>query len=364
MSSRQATAHIDLDAIASNFNHVRQLAPLSKAMAVIKGDAYGHGAAKVAHKLKEADAFGVARISEAVKLREAGIGQPICLLEGVMDAEELNLASIYEFQVVVHSEYQLDLMSHASARRGVWLKIDTGMGRLGVRSEHLADTLKKLGKQTLLGLMTHLSEASNVRSEKTQQQIQQIDHLSKQLVGQYPAAKELSLANSAGILRHRASHKQWVRPGVMLYGATPFDDLQPIDALHPAMTFSAPIISVRTVKKGEAVGYGGTWQADQDTNVVVIAAGYADGYPRELENGTPVLINGQRRELVGRVSMDMICVKLHPGDVVEAGDRAILWGEGLPVEEIAQSAGTIAYTLLTGIGARVPRTYRDDASRG
>ena len=357
MVSRQATAHIDLDAVAHNFSYVSQLAPSSQIMAIIKADAYGHGAIRVAKKLKDADAFGVARVSEAVKLREAGIGTPICLLEGVMDKEELTIAGIYELQVVVHSEYQLDLMAAQSARRSIWLKVDSGMGRLGIRIEDLPNALKKLGRKKLLGLMTHLANAGETNKTRTESQIDRIKEIAARLP--FTGADVLSIANSAGIIQDAGSRTQWVRPGLMLYGASPLDSLQTVDELHPAMSFSAPVISIRQVKQGESVGYGSIWTAEKDSRVAVIAVGYADGYPRETRQGTPVLINGNRRGLVGRVSMDMICVRLEDEDQVAPGDRAVLWGEGLPVEEIAGCAGTIAYTLLSGVAPRVSRVYRE-----
>lgn len=356
MSSRQVTALVDLDAISSNFNLVRHHAPNSCAMAIMKADAYGHGAIRVAQSLPAADAFGVARVSEAVELREAGIGQPICLLEGVNDREELNLASIFELQVVIHDQSQLELLERSGARRKIWLKIDTGMGRLGFSPETVPEVLASLGKQTLLGVMTHLSEASDPSSTKTDLQLMRLQEVIGNL--EQPGAKTLSIANSAGILGHAASLADWVRPGLMLYGATPFDDLKPMDELHPAMTFSAPVIAVHTVKAGESVGYGGIFTAAEDTRVAVIAAGYADGYPREIAQGAPILLHGERRKLVGNVSMDMICVELEPSDVVQPSDRAVLWGEGLAIEEIAALCGTIPYTLMTGVSSRVYRHYR------
>lgn len=355
MSSRQATALIDLDAISSNFHLACSKAPQSRIMAIIKADAYGHGAIRVAQTLHQADAFGVARVSEAVKLREAGISQPICLLEGINDKEELNLASVFELQVVVHDRYQLELLERAGARRRVWLKIDTGMGRLGFAPEDVPGAIEKLGHQTLVGIMTHLSDASDPDSQKTQRQLARLMDICEKL--DHTGAHILSIANSAGILGHPDSIADWVRPGLMLYGATPFDDLVQRDDLHPAMTFSAPVIAVHGVRSGESVGYGSIFTATEDTRVAVIAAGYADGYPREIAQGAPVLIHGERRRLVGRVSMDMICVELEPGDVVKPSDRAILWGEGLAVEEIATLCGTIPYTLTTGVSSRVYRHY-------
>lgn len=356
MSSRQATAVIDLNAISSNFAFAQSKAPQSQVMAIIKADAYGHGAIRTAQSLDQAASFGVARVSEAVKLREAGIGQPICLLEGVNDKEELNLASVFELQVVVHDRYQLELLERAGARRKVWLKVDTGMGRLGFSPHEVPEVLGKLGKQTLIGLMTHLSDASDPGSQKTPLQLARLRDLCANL--NHPGARILSIANSAGIMAHPDSIADWIRPGLMLYGATPFDDLLEHADLHPAMTFSAPIIAVHGIRAGESVGYGSIYTATEDTRVAVVAAGYADGYPREIAQGAPVLINGERRKLVGRVSMDMICVELEAGDVVQPSDRAVLWGEGLSIEEIAGLCGTIPYTLMTGVSSRVYRHYR------
>ena len=361
MSSRQATAIIDLDAIRHNFDQAKQRAPASKVMAVVKADAYGHGASKVAQALVGADAFGVARVSEAVKLRESGIGQPICLLEGVNDPEELNLASVYELQVVLHNWEQLELLATRGARRHAWVKVDTGMGRLGFSVEETPSVLQKLGHQGLLGLMTHLADAGDKRSTTTGHQIARITSLANSL--DVPGSEVLSIANSGGVLALHNPPGDWVRPGLMLYGASPFNDLDPIPSLHAAMSFGAPVIAVRTIRQGESVGYGGVWTADKDSTIAVIAVGYADGYPREIAQGAPVLVNGVRYPLVGRVSMDMICVQLDMAHSVKVGDRAILWGDDLPVEEIADKAGTIPYALLCGVTARVNRRHRGN-SRG
>ena len=352
----QATAIIDLDAIRHNFGQVKQRAPGSKVMAVVKADAYGHGASKVAQALDTADAFAVSRVSEAVKLRESGISQPICLLEGVNDLEELNLASVYELQVVLHNWEQLELLAARGARRHLWVKVDTGMGRLGFSLEETPSVLQKLGHQRLLGLMTHLADAGDKRSITISQQIAKITSLANSL--DLPGSDVLSIANSGGVLAYHHPPGGWVRPGLMLYGASPFDDLDPIPSLHAAMSFGAPVIAVRTIRKGDSVGYGGIWTADKDSTIAVIAAGYGDGYPREIAQGAPVLVDGVRYPLVGRVSMDMICVQLDTPHSVKVGDRAILWGDGLPVEEIADKAGTIPYTLLCGVTARVNRQHK------
>ncbi len=362
MSSRQATAVVDLDAIRFNFQLAKSFAPASQIMAVIKADAYGHGAVQTAQALSEADAFAVARVSEAVKLREAGIGQPICLLEGVTDREELNLASVFELQVVVHSQYQIDLMKAAGARRPVWIKVDTGMSRLGFDPAELAQVVTQLDSQNLLGLMTHLSHASDRSSDITSRQLALIRALADRQ--RDVRLKTMNIANSAGIMSFPDVHADWVRPGLMLYGASPFDDLRPLSELMPAMTFSAPVIAVHPLKQGASVGYGGIYTATADIRVAVVAAGYADGYPREIEPGTPVLINGEQRPIVGRVSMDMVCVALSPGDQVDPGDRAVLWGEGLALETVAKASGTIPYTLMSGVTARVYRHYRGKNPRG
>jgi alanine racemase len=354
--SNQATAIIDLDAIRHNFGQVKQRAPGSKVMAVIKADAYGHGASKVAQALDTADAFAVSRISEAVKLRESGLSQPICLLEGVNDPEELELASLYEFQVVLHNWEQLQLLAARDARRHLWVKVDTGMGRLGFSIEETPSVLQKLGHQELLGLMTHLADAGDKKSITTGRQIARITSLANSL--DLPGSDVLSIANSGGVLAGHQPPGGWVRPGLMLYGASPFDDLDPIPLLHAAMSFVAPVIAVRAIRQGDSVGYGGIWTADKDSTIAVIAAGYADGYPREIAQGAPVLVDGVRYPLVGRVSMDMICVQLDTAHSVKVGDRAILWGDDLPVEEIADKAGTIPYTLLCGVTARVNRQHR------
>lgn len=358
--SSQATVTIDLDAVEQNFALVRETTPRAKIMAIIKADAYGHGAIAVAKKLKDADAFGVSRVSEAVKLREAGVGEPICLLEGVLDKDELNLASVYELQVVVHSQYQLDLMQRHGARRQVWLKVDTGMHRLGFPIDAAEKITRDPSARSLLGFMTHLANASDPRSEQLQEQLAQVE-----LLRAMPGVKgRLSLHNSAGILSLPRIEADWVRPGLMLYGASPMDDLTPRSGLHPAMTFTAPVIAVNHLKAGDSVGYGSLWTADSDTDVAVIAAGYADGYPREVSPETPVLIGDEMMTLVGRVSMDMICVRLPKSHHVAPGDRATLWGGALPIEKIAASANTIAYTLMTGVSSRVPRIHRGGLRHG
>lgn len=485
----QASASIDLDAIASNLALAQTLAPDCQVMAVIKADAYGHGAVQVAQHLQalpprqrasmpgqqssnsgqpgsnpglqstrqgqpgsrpgqqssksgqpekspslhlsrpvQPDSFGLARLSEAVTLREAGVAGSICLLEGISNQQELHEAGYLNLDLVIHSPEQLQMMAAAQVANsqaepypgGVWLKVDTGMNRLGFKPEQLGEALIQCkpgnGKPgfRLLGLMSHLANADDVTDAKSQSQYQQIMQLSKQLRSVNAAAGRVSLANSAGIMGHQLP-ASWVRPGLMLYGASPFvhntgtkaqagvgssqfssdveaqagvgpgsytDDAdsrtgvgpgQDIAETHslandgqiancdsllvPAMTFTAPIIAIRQIRAGDQVGYGSTWVAPVDTRLAVVAVGYGDGYPREIAPGTQVLVGKNRRSIVGRVSMDMITVELQPQDQLAVNDRVTLWGDGLPVDEIAASAGTLAYTLLCGVNARVKREY-------
>ena len=355
MNSRQATVTIDLGAVQHNYAQVKKYAPSSKIMAIVKADAYGHGAPEVAQELRIADAFGVARMSEALALRESGVDQPICLLEGFSDPQDLDLANIFRLQMVLHTHEQIDLWSRDGARSRIWVKVDTGMGRLGFALEEASSVLKKVGQKDLLGLMSHLYDAGDKKSTRTREQLQRIQSLARNL--SFPGGEMLNISNSGGILGQHQPYGGWVRPGLMLYGASPFDDYDPIPFLRPVMSFDAPVISVRDIMAGQSVGYSGIWTADKNTKIAVIAAGYADGYPREITQGAPVIINGQKYPLVGRVSMDMICVQVSDGQPAKVGDRAVLWGEGLPVEEIAKKAGTIPYTLLCGVTSRVKREF-------
>ena len=344
----EAEARIHLANIQHNFLIARQAARGKKVMAVIKGNAYGHGAVQVARSLPQADAFGVARMKEAVRLREAGITQPVCLLEGILNGHEATAAVQYQLQLVVHSDYQLALLKGLKVE-GVWIKVDTGMGRLGFPPERLQQICDELSGQQLLGVMTHLSSADESDPRPTLEQLARLEAIA----GSYP----LNVGNSAAILNHGLDSTHWIRPGVMLLGASPLEGLEPDPQLRPGMTLVAPIISVRDVRRGSTIGYGRTWCAEKDCRVAVVAVGYADGYPREVAGGTPVLAGGTLRTIVGRVSMDMISGLLEDGDDFAPGDPVTLWGDGLPIETIARAAGTIPYTLMSGLTGRVPRRY-------
>ena len=344
------TVRIDLDALRHNLQVARNAAPGSKVMAVIKADAYGHGLTRVAGALRDADALAVARMGEAVALDEAGI----VVLGGFMDAQELLEASHRGFELVVHQPEQLQLLQEARLPKPVrcWLKVDTGMNRLGFSPAQAVpafDVLQELSN--IAGsprLMTHLANADVSDDPFTVEQLQRFTPLATQYGG------ETSIANSAGILGWPESHGDWLRPGIMLYGASPFVDGKASDHdLKPVMTFSARLIAVKQLKAGERVGYGGTWTCPEDLPLGVVGVGYGDGYPRELPSGTPVLVKGKRVPLVGRVSMDMITLDLRQLPDARVGDPVVLWGDGLPAEEIAQAAGTIPYTLFCGITSRV-----------
>ena len=340
-------AAIDLNAINSNLSLVRAKAPTSKVMAVIKADAYGHGAVAVAKQLSDVDSFGVARVNEAEELREAGIEAPVVILEGFLDADELKASERFWLDVVVHSEHQVELLHRHSFSGGRWVKVTTGMNRLGFALSDLGEVLNKLAGHNIIGIMSHLPSADS-DSTMTDQQISTF----RETAGTFDLP--LSIANSAAILDFPNSHLDWVRPGLMLFGASPIDQLN--TDLRAAMTLSAPIIAINKVVSGQSVGYGGTWVARRDCLVAVLAAGYADGYPREIANGS-VVLGGARRNILGRVSMDMICIELDESDDVTVGDQAILWGAGLPIEEVATTAATIPYTLMCGVAKRVRRNY-------
>lgn len=341
-------------ALRANLRSIRKRASGTHVMAVVKANAYGHGLVSTALALPEADAFAVARIGEAMTLREAGVAQPIVLLEGVFDAAQLAIAARMAFDIVVHHPDQLALLEQQAARDFVvWLKIDTGMNRLGFRLEEAAEALARLRRLTPalreIRLLTHLACADEPDSPVTQQQLDRFAPLA------HEAGLACSIANSAGLLAFPSARAQWVRPGLALYGASPFPNRSADSlGLAPAMTLETTVIATRRVREGEAVGYGGAWRAARDSRVAILAAGYGDGLPRSLPSGTPVLIGGRRAPLVGRVSMDMIAVDVTDFADVAVGEGAVLWGPGLPVEEIAALAGTIPYELLCSISQRVP----------
>jgi alanine racemase len=350
-------AEISAAALRGNLARIRELAPSSRVMAVVKANAYGHGLVPTALCLADADAFAVARLEEALALRGAGVRKPIVLLEGVFNAEQLAEAARQSLEVVLHEEEQIALLEQFAGphRFTAWLKIDTGMNRLGFRPAQVERALARLvalGERLHeLRLLTHFASADERNSALTALQIERFGVL----VGGRTHAR--SLANSAAVFALPEAHAQWVRPGLALYGVSPFaDQVGASLGLQPAMRLLTTVIAVRDVRAGETVGYGATWRAARDSRVAIIAAGYGDGLPRALPNGTPVLVGERRAALVGRVSMDMIALDVTDAGAVRMGDIATLWGPELPVEEIAAHAGTIAYELLCGVSQRVPLT--------
>lgn len=358
--SRKVRADIHLDAIVHNYCLAKAQAPASKAAAIVKANAYGHGAVQVARALApEADAFGVACIEEALELREAGLRQPIILLEGFFDADELPLIAEHGFWPALHSEHQIDWLERfgSPARFPVWLKLDTGMHRLGVAPERVDELVQRLRQCEVVSdvlLMTHFARSDEPALPMTRDQLNCFDHVAASL------DLAASLSNSAAVMAWPDAHRQWLRPGIMLYGATPFSEPHPVaDQLQAGMTLSSEIIAVRDVPAGETVGYGASFSCDRPRRIGTVAMGYGDGYPRHARNGTPVLVEGVRTSLAGRVSMDMLTVDLTDIPHANIGSRVELWGRKLPVSEVAQWCDTIPYTLLTCLTPRVPRYYSD-----
>ncbi|EGQ7873590.1 alanine racemase [Vibrio parahaemolyticus] len=355
---KAAKACIDLSALQHNLQRVKAQAPESKVMAVVKANGYGHGLRHVAKHANYADAFGVARIEEALQLRACGVVKPILLLEGFYSPGDLPVLVTNNIQTVVHCEEQLIALEQADLETPVvvWLKIDSGMHRLGVRPEQYDEFISRLktcpNVAKPLRYMSHFGCADELDSSITPQQIELFMSLTSGCQG------ERSLAASAGLLAWPQSQLEWVRPGIIMYGVSPFSDKTAQDlGYQPVMTLKSHLIAVREVKKGESVGYGGIWTSERDTKVGVIAVGYGDGYPRSAPNGTPVWVNGRTVPIAGRVSMDMLTVDLGPDATDKVSDEAILWGKELPVEEVANHIGTIAYELVTKLTPRVEMEY-------
>jgi alanine racemase len=354
------SATIDTGALRQNLSVVRQWAPKSRVMAVIKANAYGHGLVAVARALESADAFAVARVDEGLMLRAAGIATPTVLLEGVFDRGQLDAAADAGFELVVHTAEQIELLREAMPRATfkVWLKLDSGMNRLGFKGgefDAAHKALSVLGSvRAPVNLFTHLASADDPELPTTADQLALFAAATRSLPG------ERSIANSAGMLSYSEAQADWVRPGLLLYGVSPIAGAIGADyGLKAVMTLRSHVIAVKDLVPGERVGYGGAWTAARPTRLAVAAVGYGDGYPRSLDAGTPVLVNGERAPLAGRVSMDMIGIDVT--DLRQAprlGDPVVLWGEGLPVEEIAVWANTIPYELLCGISQRVAVTLR------
>ncbi|HET9329763.1 MAG TPA: alanine racemase [Steroidobacteraceae bacterium] len=353
--SRLIRAVIDTQALRHNLNVIRVRAGRARVIAVVKANAYGHGLVGTALSLHGADAYAVARLEEGMALRAAGVNKRIVLLEGVFTPAQLEDAAHERLDLVVHDLSQVELLEKARNADlfALWLKVDTGMHRLGFAPRDFAAALTRirslLPRPRELRLMTHLACANERDERTTAEQLTRFREVTRGL------DCETSIANSAGVFGEYAPGCQWVRPGIALYGGSPFVDVSAAQlGLKPVMTLMSSVIAVRRVPRGESVGYGAAWTAPRDSVVAVVAAGYGDGVHRSMANGAPVLVNEQRAALVGRVSMDMLAADVTGLNGVQVGVPAVLWGAGLPVDEVARHAGTIAYELLCSVSQRVP----------
>lgn len=351
--SRNTTAEIDLAAIRHNLGVVRTLVSESQVVCVVKADAYGHGLSRVCQALQGADILAVATTGEGFSCRQAGWTGRLLLLEGPSNSEEFDDAVAMGAEMVVHHQNQLSLLTQrkTGVPGNLWLKIDSGMHRLGFPLDDAAKVHSQLQQHKnghRIILMSHFACADDGENPMTQRQIRAFDAAITGLPDQ------VSLANSAAILNYPQSHRDYVRPGIILYGVSPCQQRTAIEiGLRPAMTLGCDLIAINRVSKGETIGYGADFVCPKDMKIGVAAIGYGDGYPRHARNGTPVLVKGRRSTLVGRVSMDMITVDLTAFEDASVGDRVTLWGRGLPLEEVARWADAIPYELICGVTARV-----------
>ena len=367
---RPATIEVDLSALKHNALLVKQQCQHSQVMAAIKANAYGHGILQAAESLKEVvDEYAVASMDDVAQIRQSlthcsDIG--ITVLSGfyhkdeILDAAHFNASLvIYDLQQVSYMlEYEyIDSEVFSSKKLNIWLKVDTGMNRLGLQMDQLPSVIEKIESNKyikLRGIISHFANADDIGNQLNKKQILQFEKLR----ARFQKKPWLwSLANSAGIFNFSNIHHDWVRPGIMLYGGSPLQGISAAELdLQAVMTFSSQVVSMRMVKSGQSIGYGSLWVAEKDTFVAVVACGYGDGYPRCIKADTPVLLAGQKTTILGRVSMDLLVVDA-TGINASVGSEVVLWGKGLPVEEIAQSVGTISYELFCGITERVTRAY-------
>lgn len=349
---RPITATIDLGALAHNLGVARAHAPHAKVFAVIKANAYGHGLLRAAQAMRDADGFAVVEFDAAMRLRDAGYRQRIVLLEGFFDEREVTEGVARKIASVVHAQQQFSWITPlaAGARLDVLLKINSGMNRLGFAPDAVQGAYAQLQDSAGVGkvtLMTHFADADDERGVAWQMEI-----FERAAAG---IAAPRCLANSAATLRYPETHFDWVRPGIMLYGSSPFADRTAAElGLQPVMTLASEIISVCDLKPGDTVGYGGTFRAEKNMRIGVVACGYADGYPRHAPSGTPVKVGDRLTATVGRVSMDMLCADITNLPQAGVGTPVVLWGEGNPIDDVAQAAGTVSYELMCALAARVP----------
>lgn len=357
----RAVATINLTALKHNFFQVKKVAPNQCIWAMIKSNGYGHGLLRVAKILSEADAFGVACIEEAMTLREAGIKTPIVVMRGFRNERELSKFVHHHLTAVIHQPDQVRLLEihHLTSPLSVWLKIDSGMHRLGFSAEKILPVYQRLQKSISvrkpIGLMTHLADADNIDRAFTESQINYFFAITKTM------KSPKSIVNSAGLFSYPNALVDWVRPGILLYGISPFSSENGAERnLRPVMTLSAIIVAIKQCRKDDAVGYGCAWRCPETMPIGIVEIGYGDGYPRHAPNGTPTLLNKKVCPLIGRVSMDMIAIDLRSQPNARIGDEVILWGSGLPIERVAEMASTVSYELLCNVAQRVRFTEVDD----
>ncbi len=352
--ARPTSATIHTDALRHNLGVVRARALHSRVMAVVKADGYGHGLERVARALEGADAFGVASISDAERLRAVGLSQPIVLLSGFDDPDDLPQLRRLNVDTVVHQAAQLAMLEQAGTGDPIrcWLKVNSGMHRLGFVPDDVSDAHARLSALRVVAddivLMTHFASSDEFDNPQTRDQMRVFAEATSGLSG------PRSLANSAAVLGWPDAHGDWVRPGGALYGVSAVEGRTGAEfGLQPAMTLSTKLLAVNRICKGERIGYGATWQCPEDMPVGVAAIGYGDGYPRHAPAGTPVLVNGARADIIGRVSMDLMTIDLRGQRNAKPGDPVTLWGPELPVEIVGAAAGTIGYELICSITRRV-----------
>jgi len=352
---RASLAILSTENLLQNLHVIKGYAPNSRIIAMIKANAYGHGLRSTALRLeKYVHSFGVASIDEAIALRHVGIKIPITLMEGVFEPDELLIAACENFHVVFHDETQLEWLTRISLplQLTAWLKIDTGMGRLGFTLDQANYAYKQLSSnpqiQQPIGLMSHFACADDVTHRLNQVQINNFNQFVRDKTG------PKSLCNSAALFSFTDQQHDVIRPGLALYGVSPFMNVSAM-ALHlkPVMTLQTRLIAVKRVQKNATIGYGARFTCPHDMLIGVIAMGYGDGYPRTARDGTPVLVNGVRCQLVGSISMDMITIDLQAYPDAQVNDPVVLWGNGLPIEEVAQYTNQSPYDMLTAVQSRV-----------
>lgn len=355
--SRPTFATINLGALKHNLEVARRRAASSKTFAVVKANAYGHGLMRAVRAFAAAEGFALLDLEEAIALRAEGYRQRILLLEGFFSPAEFARFSEHRLSAVVHTREQLRMLRQLpkDAALDVFLKINTGMNRLGFTAAEFPDALRALQSNpgvAQVTLMTHFADADGTRGVEWQTEV--FDRLANGL----DLAR--SLANSAAVFRFPETHADWVRPGIMLYGCSPFAEQAGSElGLVPAMTLESRVIAVQPLRRGDVVGYGALFVADRDMRIGVVTCGYADGYPRHAPTGTSIMVEGRLTRTVGRVSMDMLCADLSDIPEARVGSRVVLWGEGVPVERVAEAAGTVGYELLCGLAQRVPVRERE-----